>query len=438
MMVLTSYNTGTTSVYGEEIYPRIGTPIVAFFCGYVLIWYLQIGYRIAALGAIRFEFWYAFVLGIVAVVFTPKIELNHKLVFYVLLYFLILLVQLPFSHDFNRSYDIFVDRILKFSALAFFIVCFVRSPRHLKFFLAAFLLACFKMGQEGLLGRVTGSLVWENQGIMRLHGTTPLYTHPNSLAGMALGTLPFVHFLWPLSNKKVKALLAVLYLFSLNIVLYTGSRTGYVGLIIFLLFVLFASENKKRVLLFTFAAMIICAPLVPADYYERFQSIFTQQEKEGHSAEARIMIIKDAVQVFAEHPLGIGISAFPKVRMEKFGRFQDTHNLYLEVATNLGIQGFIVFCLLLFSLFKTLRGIHVWAAANLHLLPDPSSQLYQDLMLIKQVALATSCFIAIRLALGMFGMDLYEIYWWFAIGVTIALANMARHLSAYDRVGIRY
>lgn len=437
-MVLASFNTGTVPIYGEETYPRISTPIVAFFCGYVLIWYLQIGYRITALGAIRFEFWYAFVLAIVGMVFTPKIELNHKLVACVLLYFFVLLVQLPFSYDFVRSYDIFVDRILKFSALAFFIISFVRSPKHLKFFLAAFLLACFKMGQEGLLGRVTGALVWENQGIMRLHGTTPLYTHPNSLAGMALGTLPFIYFLWPLSSKAVKVLLAVLCVFSLNIVLYTGSRTGYVGLIVFLLFILLTSANKKKVLLYTFAAIIICAPLVPTDYSERFQSIFTRQEKEGQSAEARITILKDAVQVFAEHPLGVGISAFPKVRMEKFGRFQDTHNLYLEVATNLGVQGIVVFLVLLFSLFKTQRRIYSWAAGNLKLFPDSGAMIHKDLFLIKQVTLATSSFVVIRLALGLFGMDLYEIYWWFAIGVTIALANIARHMSRYEKVQVRY
>jgi len=33
-------------------------------------------------------------------------------------------------------------------------------------------------------------------------------------------------------------------------------------------------------------------------------------------------------------------------------------------------------------------------------------------------------FIMIRLVLGLFGMDLYEIYWWFAFSLTISLSNI--------------
>ncbi len=37
-----------------------------------------------------------------------------------------------------------------------------------------------------------------------------------------------------------------------------------------------------------------------------------------------------------------------------------------------------------------------------------------DLMILSSVAQATAGFVIIRLTLGLFGMDLYEIYWWFA------------------------
>jgi Mg2+ and Co2+ transporter CorA len=52
-----------------------------------------------------------------------------------------------------------------------------------------------------------------------------------------------------------------------------------------------------------------------------------------------------------------------------------------------------------------------------------------DLKLLKAVSLATTAFIIIRLTLGLFGMDLYEIYWWFAIGVTTALYSMLDRLK---------
>jgi len=405
------------------------------FCGYVFYWYLQIGYRIPALGVIRFEFIYAAVLTVLALFFTPKIDMRCPLLPYVVLYFLVILVQVPLSQDPNMSWNIFVDRILKFSFMAFFIVSFVRSPIQMKYFIATFLLACLKMGVEGYLGRVSGALIWENQGIMRLHGSTPLYSHPNSFAGMALGTLPFVYFLWPFCNRYLKAVLLVIAALSLHIVLYTGSRTGYVGVMAFLVYVFYISKQKKKFIGYILLALALTIPMIPTDYRDRFSSIFTQKEKEGKSADARIEILKDAWQIFQENPLGVGVAAFPKVRMERFGRIQDTHNLYLEIATNLGIQGIVIVSLLIMKLISILKIIKTETDKLILMLRESdtitNNKLISDLTFIGAMSLATTSFIVIRLALGLFGMDLYEIYWWFAIGITFSLYSMKNTLRSF-------
>jgi O-antigen ligase len=317
--------------------------------------------------------------------------------------------------------------------MSFFIVSFVRSPKHLKFFLAAFLLACLKMGQEGLIGRITGNLIWENQEVMRLHGSTPNYEHPNSFAGMALGTLPFIYYLWPLGNKYIKLLLMILGFLSLNIVIYTGSRTGYIGIFAFIGYIFALSNNKKKFLARFLLFSILAFPLVPSQYIERFNSIFADKEHEGGSTRARKEILEDAMQIFSAHPFGVGVSAFPKIRIETFGRSQDTHNLYLEIATNLGIQGLIVVCLLIFKLLITLHKIKLVAAELIAELCNNFKQhsniILDDLRLIEAVALATSAFVVIRLVLGLFGMDLYEIYWWFAIGVTLSLYSIISNIQ---------
>jgi putative inorganic carbon (hco3(-)) transporter len=405
-------------------YPQISKSLLLLFCGYVIIWYLQIGVRITALGAIRFEFIYAAVLTTLALFVAPKIDTKCPLIPYIVLYFLVIVIQVPFSYDFNTSWDVFVDRIVKFAFMAFFIVSFVRSPTHLKFFLGAFLLACLKMGQEGLIGKITGGMIWENQGIMRLHGATPMYDHPNSFSGMALGTLPFVFYLWPLNNKYIKLLLSIIAILSLNIVLYTGSRTGYVGFLFFALFFALTSKNKKKFLILYFLIFIVTIPAIPADYIGRFDSIFSGKDKEGKSTEARKQILKDAWQIFEDHPLGVGVGAFPKIRMDTFGRSQDTHNLYLEIATNLGVQGLIIVGILIYKMITTLNNIRVSSSKMIGLLKDSGqydNELIPDLKLIEAVALATIAFLFIRLTLGFFGMDMYEIYWWFAIGITMSL-----------------
>lgn len=49
----------------------------------------------------------------------------------------------------------------------------------------------------------------------------------------------------------------------------------------------------------------------------------------------------------------------------------------------------------------------------------------RDLGLLIAVSRATGGFIFVRLVLGAFGMDLYEIYWWFGAGIAVALSGMA-------------
>ena len=52
-------------------------------------------------------------------------------------------------------------------------------------------------------------------------------------------------------------------------------------------------------------------------------------------------------------------------------------------------------------------------------------------LVLGMVALATSAFIVIRLTLGLFGMDMYEIYWWFAIGITLSTYTMVMRIQNF-------
>ena len=47
-----------------------------------------------------------------------------------------------------------------------------------------------------------------------------------------------------------------------------------------------------------------------------------------------------------------------------------------------------------------------------------------DILFMIAVSKAVAGFVFIRLMLGFFGMDMFEIYWWFAMGLTIVLLNL--------------
>lgn len=417
-------------------YPYVKNTSVLLFCGYVIIWYLQIGYRIPLLGSIRFEMIYAIVLTVIAMFSNLKVDLDNPLTKQIIIFIILIFIQVPLSYNVQVSWIIFLNRVIKFAFMAFFIVSYIQKPKHLLWFIYAFIFACMKMGQEGFVGQLTGSLVWQNQGIMRLHGATPNYSHPNSFSGMAIGTLPFIIYLFPIVNKYLKSLSIIQLLFSLNIVLFTGSRTGYVAFILMILIVIFQNKNKNKIFLICIITIIITIPAIPKDYSERFGSIFTGQEKEGSSSESRLIILKDSIEIFLKNPLGVGVGAFPYIRKDLYGRFQDTHNLYFEIATNLGIQGLICFILLIYNTLKMLSNTNKSCLKQIEIIKkylinspkDNSVHLYKihlnDLFIIKSASNAVYLFICARLLLGLFGMDLYEIYWWFSIGLSISLYNI--------------
>lgn len=427
---------------GLVSYPRPNLLVLLVFLAFVVARYISVNERMDLLRAVRMEF----LLGLMSTVFAivklstrpPAIEKSRQLVFWMVALFIAIALQVPFAADQIYAPRVFSDRVFKFSLFALLIAALVDSPFVMKAFLGAFLFSIFYITLESTEGLISGGLYWENQGVMRLHGAVSQYGHPNSLGGVALGSLPFVIFLFtPIKNWILRMGLLATAATSMVCVIYSGSRTAYVGLFSLVAWFLFHQKNKMRAGAIILAVGLGALLVVPNQYIQRFESI-AGQEEEGGSKVARIQIIKDAVVVFSENPLGIGVSSFPVVRYKRFGRSQDTHNLYLEVATNLGIQGLIVFVGFVTTMMITFRRVAFdFQAQEARILragrasPIPAQlkrQLaahYQDLRFLVAVAQAGAGFILVRLVLGAFGMDMYEIYWWFGSGLAISLSGLA-------------
>jgi putative inorganic carbon (HCO3(-)) transporter len=391
---------------------------------YILIWFLQIGNRIDFLGAIRIEF----IAGAILFAFSVKELIGGKKpqsvpsfhagfirsIFFLYAFFI---VYSFLTYDTETSRNVFTDRILKFSMIALFIGTLVKSKEALILVLLGFCLAMMKITQEGAFGILTGGLIWENQGIPRLHGVTLMYRHPNSLAGLAVSALPFFLFLFRFQTRFLKLIFAGIIVGLLATILYTGSRTGYVAtLLLFLAILLHFGLFKVRSIALLSMLMVVAFFLVPEEYKGRFGTMFKSEGERGSSADKRMEIIEDAWYIAKAYPLGVGVGAFPYVREVEFGRKQDTHNLYLEILTNLGPFGLIAFIIFIALLFKTNRRSRV-------LLMEKKEYF------LAEVCYIVNLYILCRLALGLFGMDLYEVYWWFAAGLTIALAKLAAEIK---------
>ena len=252
--------------------------VTATFLVFVVARYMNWGARRDIFATIRFEFLLGAALLVVCSVllsakpidFAPSKQITISIG----VLFLAIVLQLPFAADTVYARFIFQERVIKFAMLTFFMCVLIRSPRTLRWFLLAFLFACLYVTQESVQGLISGGLYWENQGVMRLHGSVRMYAHPNSLAGLGMGAVPFVIFLFPvLRNKIVRLGLIAVFCTSVICVIFSGSRTAYVAFMAFLVYWWAVSPNKAKFLATAAVVSVIAFPFVPEQYKERFRSI---------------------------------------------------------------------------------------------------------------------------------------------------------------------
>lgn len=403
---------------------------------YIIIFYSQIGLRIPILGKIRIEF----LVGslILCLILLKKLERSEKpqvgsqFNYAIAFFFMSMLVTIPFSYWPGKSIETLVQ-ILKYFSLYIMVVSTVNTQEKLKQLVWVYLMMVFLIVGEPFLGVFTGRATFgSHRGYDKLMGETGLWAHPNSLGGFASANLPFLYFLWKAEDSKLKRwLILTIAICSIGSIIFTGSRTAYVGVLGVVGAIWMVSPYKARNAVLAIICLVIFWIAMPDDYRKQLLSLKSMDEVvlsnggtvdeslDGSMVE-RWEIVLDAWTIFLDHPiLGVGIDAFRTARGERFNRWQDTHNLYLQILTNLGIIGAIAFFVLLLSIFKNLTG----AKRGLEGLAG------RENFWLFQLAQAVTVFILARLIVGMFGMDLYENYWWMAGGLSVVIFRLARSRS---------
>jgi O-antigen ligase len=121
-----------------------------------------------------------------------------------------------------------------------------------------------------------------------------------------------------------------------------------------------ARKKERKILAIAVIGALFIVPLLAKDskIYERFGSIFVEEDQRDYSAESRLIFWGAALDMLSDHPFGLGGHAFKKVYgmiyLEKRGIdvFRAVHNSYLDIATQWGIQGLFLHLLLIYLIFK--------------------------------------------------------------------------------------
>jgi len=263
-----------------------------------------------------------------------------------------------------------LDTADRFGKLFLFFLCasiIVNTPKRFRIFLWTYIL-CLAW-EAGSTVRNYYANPYFAQGIQRAEGLTETWGDPNAEAFNLVLVIP-VMLAVRNANKKWKPTVIILGILATALVgiVLTGSRTG--------LFVLAAAltmmtlrSNKRFIMLPTLFFLAFFAwILMPAQYQERFETIFrfaanpTGQlnTSEGESAYGRIVGFRVAMMIFRDYPiLGVGVGNFPDAWFTLPYSYQgqkgwhQPHNLPGQVLSEQGLAGGIAFIAFVVIVLRT-------------------------------------------------------------------------------------
>lgn len=327
---------------------------------FIISWFLHLPARIPLLGVLRADLVLVAVLSVIAFAKKPNGGIpstkTDRLIKILILYSIL---TVPFVEWPGSVFRNGIPELVKAIVFYYFTIAFVQNERDLKKMVYVFL-ACqlfrileplFLHITEGYWGSVTSMANWEY--LDRLSGAPNDVVNPNGLAFVVCTVLPFLYFMsglswinWLLFASLVPACLYVLVL--------TGSRSGILGLVVIYLGILVKSKRRLLWGLSGVLVVIIGFPLLSPDMQDRYLSIIGKGAKNEGSVEYRTEGMIESFDVAIRRPIfGYGLGTSREANANFAGHDQPAHNLYLEVAEELGFVGLVIFLFFMRSIFAS-------------------------------------------------------------------------------------
>jgi O-antigen ligase len=276
---------------------------------------------------------------------------GHRL-HWCLLAFLLAMLASWAQCPFPECGDATVDEYLKYAVFYVLLVTSVRDRKDLARIIAGYtgVMAVFMAHclREYLCGRAIYA-----QGITRLKPVGVSFDF-NDFAGLIVASLPFVMVVWrrwPGRTMRT-AMLAYLCLSGVCIAL-TGSRMGFIGVVLAGLLGALASRHRWRMLALYPVVMALAWAVLPPQQQDRFMTLFDPsrgpKESAGSAGRFRYGGFERALPVFAERPVwGFGPQSFGVAT----GKHMMPHNLYGQVLAELGVVGAIAFGMMAWAVMR--------------------------------------------------------------------------------------
>ncbi len=249
--------------------------------------------------------------------------------------------------------------------------------------------------------------------------TSGLAQNPNDMALILNLILPLcIALILGARSSFQKMFLGGIALLIVVAVIATFSRAGFLTLVfIGVCYAWFLRRRPQRVwipiilILGTFAL-----PLVPTTYFERLGTIINIQEDQTNSAQTRLADMKVALDVALSRPVvGAGVAMSLLALNEARGEeWLDVHNVYLQLAVDLGFIGLLLYLLLLLQCLRVADRIRNSRAGKS---TAPRMVFLAEGLYVSLLAFAFS---------AMFYPVAYNFYFFYFAGMAIAAGRIAR------------
>jgi probable O-glycosylation ligase (exosortase A-associated) len=317
----------------------------------------------------------------------------------------------------------YLEQFSKVLLVVFITICLVQDRRKLHSLL---LVAAGSIGFYGLKGGLW-SLASGGAGGMVLGPDGSFFEDNNGLSLALNMTLPILFYLAREEQRMwLRRTLNAAFVFTVPAVIFTYSRSGFLGLIVVLFMIVARSRWKACAIAVACLSVIILSSFVPDRWFDRMNTISTYEE--DRSAMSRIYAWKLGLQIAVASPIvGGGFGVFPhdeiwaKYAPEYYfglgkdatNRTPNAHSIYFHVLGEHGFTGFIIFAGLIAATLTSLRRIR-----------RCSRVLQNGSWLINYTYMVETSVFAFLIT-GTFQNLTYFDLFYFLIGVTIVLKRLA-------------
>jgi O-antigen ligase len=414
------------------------------FCFFVVSYFLHFAARIPPLGVIRIDILLALMVAL-AILMAPKQEkagqkelrspvaegINHALV--ILLVYIV--VTLPFVEYTGSVLRNGFENFIKSVCFYFFIVATVDTPKKLRTLLFLYV-GCqvFRVLEplymhitDGYWGSNTSMEGW--QVMDRLSGSPYDIINPNGLGFLVVTILPMLHYVCPPTTGIRKILWAVIAGAMAYALILSSSRSSFLALIFLALVVIIRSKHRAGMLVAGALAGLLAVSVMSPLQRERYLSIVSHDARGAGTAEGRINGLYSDLAVAMKRPFfGFGLGSSGEANSNFGGTGLIAHNLYLEVAQELGFIGLILFLSLL---WKFVRSCYAMKAAVARTpvkdLPDPRDAADFTFLSALSESLLVQIIVYLFFSIASYGLS--EPYWYFIGGLCVVAAKLTTQMS---------